>query len=58
MIPVLYSWSIRRSGAAMTITHSCGRVVNVVDIWMTPGGRVIARKATGEHFQLHVPGGA
>jgi hypothetical protein len=53
---ILYSWSIRRSGAAMTITHSCGRVVNVERVEPDTLGKVIAYKATGEAFELYVPG--
>jgi hypothetical protein len=51
---MLYSWRARRAGAGITITHSCGRVVNVESIQVTDG-RVIATKQTGDVFELHVP---
>lgn len=54
-MPILYSWSVRRSGAAMTINHSCGRVVNVERIEPNATGEVIAYKANGGTYWLYVP---
>lgn len=49
----LYSWSARRAGAGITISHSCGKIVNVDEITVNSGGEVIARKlTTGEEFHL------
>ena len=55
--PVLYSWTAVRSGAAITVTHSCGKVVNVSGIGVIDG-KVLASKPDGSTFELHVPDGA
>lgn len=54
--PTLYSWTAVRSGAAITVTHSCGKVVNVTGIGVIDG-KVLASKADGSTFELHVPAG-
>lgn len=53
--PVLYSWTAVRSGAAITVTHSCGKVVNVTGIGEIDG-HIIASKGDGSTFELYVPG--
>ena len=50
----LYSWKIRRAGAGMTITHSCGKIVNVAEI-EADGDRIIATTAAGAEFELATP---
>ena len=52
--PTLYSWTAIRAGAGITITHSCGKVVNVTGIGAIDG-KVLASKADGSTFELHVP---
>lgn len=52
--PILYSWTAVRSGASITITHSCGKVVNVTGIGCVDG-RVLASKGDGSTYELHVP---
>lgn len=51
--PKLYSWTAIRSGAAITISHSCGKVVNVSGIGVIDG-KVLATKPDGTTFELHV----
>lgn len=53
-MPILYSWSVRRSGAAMTISHSCGKIVNVTRIEPNADRHIIAYKDNGERFRLFV----
>lgn len=55
--PILYSWTAVRSGAAITVTHSCGRVANVTGIGVLDG-KVVASKGDGTTYELHVPAGA
>ena len=50
----LYSWKIRRAGAGMTISHSCGKVVNVSEIEAI-GDTIVATTATGNQFVLATP---
>lgn len=50
----LYSWKIRRAGAGMTITHSCGKIVNVSEIEAI-GDTVVATTAKGDQFVLATP---
>lgn len=40
----LYSWRIKRSGAAMTIEHSCGRITGVLLIEPMDGNIVASTK--------------
>lgn len=37
----LYSWKIKRSGAAMTIEHSCGRITGVLVV-EPRSGKIVA----------------
>lgn len=46
----LYSWEIKRAGAGMTITHSCGKITNVDSISCVDG-EVIAAKGS-RRFKL------
>lgn len=49
----LYAWSARRAGAGITITHSCGKIVNVDEIILNDQGYPIAvKRSTGEQFHL------
>ncbi len=50
----LYSWSAVRSGAAMTVTHSCGKLVNIVQI-QPEAGVIVATKGDGSKFELCNP---
>lgn len=38
----LYSWTARRAGAAITVEHSCGKLVGVRNIAVSPQGIVTA----------------
>lgn len=49
----LYSWSAKRAGGRITVTHSCGKVANV-DTIMPEDGHVIATDKDGRRFELHV----
>jgi hypothetical protein len=55
----LYSWTIRRAGAGLTIAHSCGKITNVVTVEpeQTQAGkpetrRIVATTGTGRAFEL------
>lgn len=49
----LYAWSARRAGAGITVTHSCGKIVNVDEIILNDQGYPIAvKRSTGEQFHL------
>jgi len=58
----LYSWSARRAGGRITVTHSCGKVPNVDRIELR-GADLVAVQASaaasgsppGREFLLHVP---
>jgi hypothetical protein len=50
----LYSWSAKRAGGRITVTHSCGKIANV-DTIAPEGGRVVATDKDGRQFDLHVP---
>lgn len=50
----LYSWSAKRAGGRITVTHSCGKVANV-DTIKPENGRVVATDKDGRSFELHVP---
>ena len=49
----LYSWSAKRAGGRITVTHSCGKIANV-DTIAPRNGRVIATDKDGREFILHV----
>lgn len=49
----LYSWSAKRAGGRITVTHSCGKIANV-DRIEPVDGRVIATDKDGRQFDLHV----
>lgn len=44
----LYSWSLRRAGAKMTLTHSCGKITGVDTVAPNANGVVVARKGDQE----------
>lgn len=48
----LYSWSARRAGGRITITHSSGKVVGVDTIEPDAEGKVIATRHDGAKFYL------
>ena len=48
----LYSWSARRAGGRITITHSCGKVVGIDTIEPDAEGKVIATRHDGTKFYL------
>ncbi len=49
----LYSWNVKRAGAAMTVTHSCGKITNV-DMIQPENGEIVATCKDGRKFALHV----
>lgn len=49
----LYSWSAKRAGGRITVTHSCGKIANI-DTIAPEGGRVVATDKDGRQFELHV----
>lgn len=49
----LYSWEIRRSGGAMSITHSCGKITGIALV-NSVGGNIVAVDGTGRKYRLHV----
>lgn len=56
----LYSWSAKRSGASITVTHSCGQLTGIESI--TIHGNEIIATQNAKHqeirqFRLHVPAG-
>lgn len=50
----LYSWSAKRAGGRITVTHSCGKIANV-DTIAPRDGKVIATDKDAREFDLHVP---
>ena len=49
----LYSWSIVRSGAAMTIRHSCGNLTGFAEVRYDPNAhKIIATLKDGRQFEL------
>lgn len=55
----LYSWKIVRSGAAMTIEHSCGKLAGFVSVEFVgeigldaPAPKIIATMRDGRQFEL------
>lgn len=58
-IDKLYSWTVRRSGAGLTVSHSCGKISGIVTIepQQTEAGkpasrRIVATSSTGRQFEL------
>lgn len=49
----LYSWSAKRAGGRITVTHSCGKIANV-DTISPKDGKVVAIDKDGRQFELHV----
>ena len=50
--PVLYSWTINRSGAAVTVHHSHGKVTNITKVTLDAGGKIIAIAKSGLVYEL------
>ena len=50
---ILYSWSAKRAGGRITVTHSCGKVANV-DTIAPEAGHVVATDKDNRKFILHV----
>lgn len=50
----LYSWSARRAGGRITVTHSCGKIVGV-DTIQPENGVVVATKHDGSKYELANP---
>lgn len=48
----LYSWSARRAGGRITVTHSCGKIAQIDTIEPDAEGRVIATRSDGSKFYL------
>jgi hypothetical protein len=48
----LYSWSARRAGGRITVTHSCGKVPHVDTIEPDAEGNVIATASNGRKYHL------
>lgn len=49
----LYSWSVVRSGASMTLFHSCGKLTGCVRVEHDPKAKaVIATMNNGKRFIL------
>lgn len=44
----LYSWTARRAGASITITHSTGKITGIEKIEPSGDGRVIATDTSGQ----------
>lgn len=54
-IPTLYKWSIRRSGASMTIHHETGKVTEIISVSVTKNGRqVVAQAKNQDTYYLSV----
>ncbi len=51
---ILYSWTAKRAGGRITVTHSCGKIANI-DTIQPEDGRVVATRSDGRKFALHVP---
>jgi len=47
----LYSWEAKRAGAAITITHSCGKIVGITGI-TRQGNKVVAVGGDGRSYEL------
>ncbi len=57
---MLYSWTAQRSGASITLTHSCGRLTGIESIAVHGGEIIATQNAKGQEprrFRLHVPEG-
>lgn len=54
----VYSWVVIRSGATMTITHSCGKLTGIVTVepqWVDDGTgtrSIVATRADDKQFIL------
>lgn len=51
---VLYSWTARRSGANMTLIHSCGKIAGIREIAPNGNGQLIATKGE-QQYMLATP---
>lgn len=50
---ILYGWSIKRAGAAMTIEHSTGKITGVASVApLTEHGPIIAALGDGTEYFL------
>lgn len=49
----LYSWTATRSGGAITVTHSCGKITVILTI-SVHDGKVIATGGDGRQYELVV----
>lgn len=49
----LYSWSARRAGGRITVTHSCGKVPHI-DTIAPENGNIVATAADGRKYHLAV----
>lgn len=49
----LYSWSSKRAGGGISVTHSCGKITGISEIVLEEG-KVIARCGDGRRFELVV----
>ena len=50
---ILHDWSAKRSGAAITITHSTGRISGVAEITVKDGA-LVAIGISGDWYELTV----
>lgn len=50
----LYTWQAKRAGAAITITHSTGKITGVAEIAVDDQGRVRAHVPGKEMFDLQL----
>lgn len=49
----LYSWTAKRAGGRITVTHSCGKIAGI-DTIQPKNGKVVATDKDGREFELHV----
>lgn len=49
----LYSWSVKRSGTGVSVTHSCGKITGISDI-APEDGKVVAIGRDGRRYELVV----
>ncbi len=49
----LYSWTVSRAGATLTVSHSTGKITGVVTVGVFEG-RVVAHHGDGRRFELAV----
>lgn len=50
----LYSWTAKRAGGRITVTHSCGKIPHV-DTIQSENGVIVATVADGRKFELANP---